>query len=288
MKFSQRIGLTPAKKSFQKDSIDEELRNSIWNAIHIFILNSLSTFSGNNSDPDFTLFAKRLWIHFFKRPVDSLVESGYQLDKRYCIKIIREWFFEAEWYEVYDLLDYCIHENFPISKNDFIKHLNAIFERENSAYRIIDSKLSPITNTLEIEEIEEALKQKSFTGVTEVNVHLSSALNKLSDRHNPDYRNSIKESISAVESLVNKINASDNATLGQALNKIDSTVKIHSALKDGFKKIYGYTSDSDGIRHALTELPNCDFEDAKFMIVSCSAFINYILAKADKAGIDLN
>lgn len=288
MRFSQRIGLTPPQKSFQKDSIDEELRNSIWNAIHIFILDNLSDYSSNLSDPAYTLFVKSLWVHFFNKPVDSLVESGYRLDKRYSIKAIKDWFFKAKWFEVYDLLDFCIEEDIPISKKEFIIHLNGILERENSAYRIVDSKLVPITNTLEIEEIEKALNQESFTSINEVNLHLSSALDKLSDKKNPDYRNSIKESISAVESLVNKINAPENSTLGSALNKIDSTVKIHSALKEGFKKIYGYTSDSDGIRHALNELPNCDYEDAKFMIVSCSAFINYMLSKADKAGLKLN
>jgi hypothetical protein len=35
----------------------------------------------------------------------------------------------------------------------------------------------------------------------------------LSDRENPDYRNSIKESISAVEAIVNLINGTDSDTL---------------------------------------------------------------------------
>jgi len=44
--------------------------------------------------------------------------------------------------------------------------------------------------------------------------------------------------------------------------------------------LYGYTSDSGGIRHALSdEDVTPTFEDAKFMLVSCSAFINYLKAK---------
>jgi hypothetical protein len=30
-----------------------------------------------------------------------------------------------------------------------------------------------------------------------------------------------------------------------------------------------------------------DIEDAQFMLIACSAFINYLVAKADKAGIKL-
>jgi len=286
MKFSQRMGITPAKKSFQKESIDEDLMHSLWNVLYVHIFESLSNYS-DHGQPEFTKFAKNVWINFFKRPIDSIPTNRYGIVKNKTIDKIREWFYSAKWYEVYDFVDFCLKLDIVNKRAALVKALNNILERENSAYRVLDGKLSPITNTFEIEEIEEALNQKDYTGIDEVNIHLKAALDKLSDKENPDYRNSIKESISAVESLINRINQSEKDTLGAALNKIDSSVKIHSALKTGFKKIYGYTSDSDGIRHALTEMPNCDFEDAKFMLVSCSAFINYIIVKADKAGIKL-
>jgi len=50
--------------------------------------------------------------------------------------------------------------------------------------------------------------------------------------------------------------------------------------------IYGYTSDEGGIRHAMLEEKIIDFEDAKFMLVSCSAFINYLIMKSTKSGIE--
>ena len=52
-------------------------------------------------------------------------------------------------------------------------------------------------------------------------------------------------------------------------------------LQISFEKLYAYTNDKrTGIRHALienTEVPS--FEEAKFMIVACSAFVNYIEGK---------
>jgi len=44
--------------------------------------------------------------------------------------------------------------------------------------------------------------------------------------------------------------------------------------------MYGYTSDADGIRHKLLDEATIDFEDAKFMLVSCSAFVNLLRARA--------
>jgi hypothetical protein len=55
---------------------------------------------------------------------------------------------------------------------------------------------------------------------------------------------------------------------------------LHGALKTAFSALYGYTSDSGGIRHFLNRddvVP--DFDSAKFMLVVCSAFINYLLPK---------
>jgi hypothetical protein len=67
--------------------------------------------------------------------------------------------------------------------------------------------------------------------------------------------------------------------LGGALKVLKLKIPIHPALEQGLLKIYGYTSDGDGIRHALTEEPNLDQEDAQFMMIVSSAFVNYLIAK---------
>lgn len=71
------------------------------------------------------------------------------------------------------------------------------------------------------------------------------------------------------------------------MKEVEKKIELHPALKEAFNKLYGYTSNADGIRHALLEEDTLDFEDAKFMLVSCSAFINYLHPKASKAGLKL-
>jgi hypothetical protein len=77
---------------------------------------------------------------------------------------------------------------------------------------------------------------------------------------------------------------------GCELNGLRGTAeraKLHAVLKQAFQKLYGYTSDAQGIRHALLDEPTLDVEDAKFMLVSCSAFVNYLVVKVQKAGIKI-
>ncbi|MFT7288883.1 MAG: hypothetical protein ACI87W_003007 [Halieaceae bacterium] len=52
-------------------------------------------------------------------------------------------------------------------------------------------------------------------------VHLQTALSLMNDRDMPDYRNSIKESISAVEAVASVIVSEEHTTLGKALGILE-------------------------------------------------------------------
>ncbi len=159
--------------------------------------------------------------------------------------------------------------------NNFVKILNMTYKRLDYAYRVVDDQIVEITDQEEIAAIEEAVRQTSA-----VKIHLSEALKLMSNRQAPDYRNSIKESISAVEALCREITG--ESTLGPALKSLEKNgVVIPRFLLSGIEKLYVYTNDPNtGIRHALMddkEVPS--FEEAKFMLVTCSAFVNYIQGK---------
>ena len=163
------------------------------------------------------------------------------------------------------------------------KALNVILEEEKSGYRLIGDKFINTINETEIQSIEQAISSPYDA----VNRHMKKALSLYADKKAPDYENSIKESISAVESMcciITNLKGSD-ATLGNALKTLESRgVVIHKALQEAFSKIYGYTSDADGIRHGGMNFKNAPPEDAKYMLVSCSAFVNYLIEKYSKIG----
>jgi len=278
MRFSQRIGKEPLKIDIQKETMDDDLRISLWNALSITIFEnidsewiSLSKFNG---------YFRVLWNLFFKRPFDTL--NNYY-DSTY--KELREWYFNCEWYEVYDFIEFTAKQ-IPFDKEFFIIMCNNVMERELSAYRFVSDEIVEITDKNEIRAIQEAIVDSAQSNLSGVRAHLVSALTKLSDRKQPDYRNSIKESISAVESMCQMISGDPKAELGKAMKIIENQVGLHPALKKGFSSIYGYTSDEGGIRHAMLQEQDCSFEDAKYMLVSCSSFINYLIVKSSKAGIE--
>jgi hypothetical protein len=278
MKFSQRIGKSQIKTKLQIGSMDNDLRIALWNAFQTFFLEEVE--SNWISQSDFEMFFKILWHKYFKLPLDNLNDYFPKTYDR-----IRKWFFEWEWYEVYDFIEFISQIDCPVNADEFRNFCNNMLERELSGYRFVDKIITEITDENELKEIEDAIKFSKKQKLSGVHSHLKSALSKLSDRKKPDYRNSIKESISAVESISQIISQNPKAELGQALKIIEQSVGLHGALKKGFMSIYGYTSDEGGIRHAMLEESKADFEDAKYMLVSCSAFVNYLIMKASKAGI---
>lgn len=280
MKFSERTGIVKAKNSIQLDSIDEDLKNGLWNAFQIFYIDNIKFQWLNQSH--YHPFFKFLWHNFLKLPLDTLNNRTET-----TITQLRDWFFNWEWFEIYDFIEFISKTESPSDNKEFIVFCNSLLEKEVSGYRFINGLIAPITNESEINEIDSAIENTANKKLLSVKTHLESALIKLSDRDYPDYRNSIKESISAIESIAKVISNNEKDSLGAALNKIKGKINLHPSLERGFKQIYGYTSDADGIRHALTEESTCEFEDAKYMLVSSSAFVNYLTTKANKAGLSL-
>ena len=102
----------------------------------------------------------------------------------------------------------------------------------------------------------------------------------MSDRENPDYPNSIKESISAVESISMVITGDDSGSLGELLKVLEKKHSLAPTLKGAFSKLYGYTSNVGGIRHGLKDDGIViGFEEARFVLVTCTSFVNYLAYK---------
>jgi len=272
MRFSERYGHTLAKSIIQIDSVDEALKNSLWSILklHIWDHVQLSRYGSTfNLNPEIETFCQRTWFSYYKLPLDTL-EDDWPL----IYKFLRNDYFNCEWFELYDFLEF-VATNYPYNdKESFLEACNFSLEREVSGYRFVDDQIAPITSSEEISEIEMALGNKN----EHVQTHLRRALELFSDRKQPDYRNSVKESISAVESLVQKM-LGQKGTLGKLVKKLEAEISLHPALGKAFESLYGYTSDENGIRHAILESTKVDSEDARFFLVVCSSFVNFVIAK---------
>lgn len=258
--FSQRIWIE-SQPFLQKDSISEKLKNKIWNILCEYIF-------GEDEHRILSSYFLYKYAYYFWLNKDTLLDYIGWFKRELYEKL------GEGRYSVYDHIEffYTINED-----GNFIKALNQALIEENSAYRISQNGLVlPISNEEELEVVNEVNK----TTYSPVNEHIQKAIS-LFKKEPSDYANSIKESISAVEALCQIIIGDEKATLGKAIKKLkEKGVIIPPALEEAFNKLYGYTSNAWGIRHALSEGDTPPtFDDAKYMLVSCSAFVNYLISK---------
>lgn len=285
MNFSERYGYVKPSEVLKREILDKEGETALCNCFdHLSMwLNryDLNSHYGS-SDSSYAQLEETIWCFFMNQRRNDFY--GYNNHK---VKVVATEFLlsdKHEWYQKFDMIEFAISilrrsnqkdMNFQLIVGKFVQILNATFKRINYAYRVVNDQIVEITDKEEMASIEDAIKNHSA-----VKVHLSNALAHLSSRPTPDYRNSIKESVSAIESLCREITG--EPTLGSALKTLEKKgIVIPTFLRSGFEKLYVYTNDSrTGIRHALmndAEVPQ--FDEAKFMLVSCSAFVNYIQGK---------
>lgn len=254
-------------KPLQLDSMDGELRTSLWNALceHFFwqpdMMRDIMSFP-SDALRDLCI---AIWRDHFK-------QSVYELQSWWgAYTIIHKNFEGASWNAVYDFVQFIVTEAHQTDWNwdvaDFEVACNEVLERERSGYRFLNGILVPITNESELWTVSTAMSSP----LGPVAEHVRKATEHFANRTNPDHRNSIKESISAIESMCKLVAKMPKASLKDAMDTLESKgVQLHGALKSGFQSLYGFASDESGIRHALLDEPNVQPEDAMFMLVSCS------------------
>lgn len=267
------------RTELQRDSMDGALRIGLWNAY----IGTWQKGSGTvvKAHKGYRTFFTLLWHDFLKRPIDSIPYTVGTAEGE-----VRKWFFAAPWHEVYDFVEFLLdmktrHLDDWSMGNGFTDAANWVLERELAAYRITGTQLVEITDENELAAIEEALSDQGGMPFGPARDHLARASGLVFDRKAPDYRNSIKESISAVEATAKIITGDEKATLGLALRVLQEE-ELHPSLAKGFHALYSWTSDAEGIRHAMLEESACDFYDAKYMLVACAAFVNYLVGKMAK------
>lgn len=268
MTFSERMGLIQPNTLVQTDSMDSDLRTVLWNAHYATLVEGVAGDDRRRLEGG---LQRRVWTDLWGRPLDTL--PGFHA----FVGGVRTAYFEGDWNQVYDYIDFAA-TNFSndVHVQHFIRETNAALERGRSAYRLVGTRLQRITGAQEIAAVEQAIRDAS--DVPPAQRHLDRAAELLADRQNPDYRNSIKESISAVEAMCEAL-AGKKATLGGCLKSLPAAAPLHPALSSAFQKLYGYTSSAEGIRHALSEESTLDHTDAMYMLVACSAFVSYMVAK---------
>jgi hypothetical protein len=210
-------------------------------------------------------------------PADEFVPSyEYWLDE------LKPLFMEGHYTKVFGFLQWVLRHETKLYGLDI--GVDVALRESRAAYSLFENDtIIPIGSDAERESLARAFADVAASEFHGARTHLRNAGSELTaGNHGP----SIRESIHAVEAVA-RVLEPEAKTLGPALAKLEKSVRIHPALRNGFSNLYGFTNDEEGIRHAQLDEPvaQVDETDALYMLGSCAAFVSYLINKARQAGL---
>ena len=273
--FSQAEGLAGLPGPLKLGDMPHEFRVQVWSGIYIYM--NAAVYRGTLTGPWNNIFSM-LWMYYFKRTLDEIPK--HPEDVMDCIKGV---IMQMPYNEVFDLLTALMrHQECP---QEVLEYIGGRLQANQMAY-YLDTSGSPTfvpqSFPQEGEAVCDAMSVLAESGIDGAHTHLLNAAGAINQGK---FADAVRESIHAVESVAKVISGQAHRTLGPAIKELqERQLLTHDALAEGFIKLYGYTNDEKGIRHALQEedKANVGQEEAVFMFGACASFCGYLCRKQAK------
>lgn len=286
MTFSERVGLAPDRTIAQIDEISPALRTDLWNTVY------RAVYSFRN--PGAMHLRDIIWTDALHLPLHS-IDKYATADERHAVEVeqVAVAFLNGPWNVVYDIVEMIVdhphlesfddigggewdaYESYPVI---FVGRINALLGQHSAAYRLIAGHVMPLTNDLEIAEVEAAV---TTPGLNAGAAHaLDTAIALFADRQGEHHTAVVASTINAVESVAREVAIAFGAKSPDTLGKSLIALRKHlptsrRILLDGWGQVFGFTSQT--VRHGGPEDPEITAAEAQFFLVSASAFINLLL-----------
>lgn len=269
--FSQRNGLAPLPPQLEIGEISPDLRRRLVYYVSLeFDRKTMMEMNSKRYSSQWVRVAQDLWVLHLKLDAKFFPREPSALNE-----FIGAFLTDQDIGPAFDLVEFFIrHDRCSAElKGD----ISRAFVESGAAYRVVGNQIVAIGTEEQAAAFEQAITATEMRGALAARKHLMDAGVEL---RNGNWAGSVRESIHAVEATA--VSFAPNAkTLGEALGALEKQHHLHGALKDAFKKLYGYTNDEQGIRHAVVfdGKPKVDETDALFMLGACASFVSYLLAR---------
>lgn len=270
--FSQRTGLEPIPPQLKLGEISPELRRLLFYYISLEIgRESYATINSIVFRKEWKRVAMDLHVLFFGQSADKFDSSAYENKRRLNAFIQR-----ANIGELFNLVEFLVRHSG--CSDELKRELADAFVMARAAYRLFDNnEIAAIGTDEQAAAFERALANAEAKNAITARKQLIAAGVAL---RNSDWAGSVRESIHAVEAMARRL-APEASSLGAALSVLEQRGHLHGGLKKAFGSLYGYSSDEEGVRHALVlgDEAQVDEADALFMLGACASFVSYLLTR---------
>ena len=273
--FEQAEGAEPLPTQLKPKEVTKRLRALLWYVLHSHLDKATQPHEFARStlrDPWRQLM---LDMHVFRlhSPADEFTPAAET-----NIAALKQVIMEGDYVEVFGLLQWLLRH--PMCPRQLSGQIETVLKRCGAGYRLTPDgrTIMPIASEEEAAVVARAFNALNTARYGGARKHLEVAAERLAAGNSAG---AVRESMHAVESVAQLITG--KKSFGDALKILENRWKIHSALREAFAKLYGYTSDEQGIRHPLIDDPTAPVDewDAPVHGRRVRGLITYLVQKAD-------
>ena len=280
--FSQSQDYEPLPSLLALEELSDDARREIWDLLYDSIKSNAAIIEWGVSPPHQRLgsldggwykIALELHREIDKKPKRDFDPDASRFLYKYEAAILDG---EQPFNKVFDILQIIMRNpGRPVGFNEAVQD---IFEKRRLAYYVDTNgpaTIFPMATQQEGAAIRDAMDTLQGAGLAGAAEHLRKSQERINE---VDWSGSIRESIHAVESVARYLDPKSSKILGPALKSLEANRQLHPSLKLAFEKLYGYTSDEEGIRHPLMNCTESSSgrDEALFLLSTCAAFASYL------------
>jgi len=279
--FSEAQAYEPLPQQIQLGQVSEEFRNYIWSILYEYIRIHCENYRSAKNDSWYSI-CKYFHVFFVNDPVDTFPDKGnWYYDgawKPYILRYKPLFLQELSFNKLFDAIQVVMRH--PECPHEFVATVSGIFKICRLSY-MIDREIKtiiPAVTKQEGQALLGAMRELRSAGLGGAAEHLRKAVDAINGGH---WGDSVRESIHAVESVARLLDPDASRTLRPALDSLEQRGGLHPALRGAFNNLYGYTSNEQGIRHALLDNTQAKVgqDEAMFMLGACASFASYLWRK---------
>jgi hypothetical protein len=267
--FSEAEGKSTFPSILKWGEIDQRLRAALWNLVYSF-LSSYKRYSDWGEPVASIMRREFISKHGF---IDE-----YRVDSNEQFRKLKNLFSQSDYVEIFDFVTFLVRD--PDCPKALVADIASTLDQPYSPYRLLiqTKTIFPAIGEQQTKSLQRDLKTALSSSFSGSKTHIQSALDALGEG---DHRTTVRESIHAVESAVRDFTGDPNALLSKAIKSLVGRAGLHWALADAFDKLYAYSNDEKGIRHALVfgENEKVGLDEAVFFLSACTAFVGFLHRK---------
>lgn len=270
--FSQRHGHEPMPERLDLEQLPKRARTLLWDVLY--------QYTRRQMDQNGNWKYRRQWEMIFEELSTEhhqlTLEEADGIDIFDAIHRCKQSIYDEPFNRVLDLVERIMrHRSCP---DVFCNDMALAFSKAQLPYTVVLSEQPTIVPAFSEEEgkaISAGLHDTGIAGLSGARAYLKKAAEQI---RRGEFRDSVRESICAVESACRRLKEKD---MTNAVRALERDGMVHPALGSAFVKLYGYASNEEGVRHALKESDktNVRREEAAFMLSACAAFCSYLVQK---------